>query len=297
MKKKIILILLSGLMVTVSAQKKTSKKIETVFIELPSFDISITNPNSVKGEFVTGETIFETDLIKSTKSTCVPRGGGLKDAFEVTTYYYKIIYTTPHSYLVVKDPTGKIVYASEISEPKQNISTFGYNKCENWVADNLKKTWDKNKKSYKGERIENFKSAMHQKAIQDANDHIFLSFINEEFKLFSAKGKDFNYADLDKAFDNASKAFRSIKENGPNEEAFTLLKESIIIWEKALEESNVDDKKAKINKQITIGLHKNCANAYMYIYKLNEALTHSRKAQALAKNWFNRMIQNSGAML
>lgn len=85
-----------------------------------------------------------------------------------------------------------------------------------------------------------------------------------DFKVVSGKGK-LDYSDLDTAFVRMKTAAAILSSGESTPAAEPYIKEAISIWQKALEESNNTDKKARINEEITAGIFYNIgiANAWL----------------------------------
>lgn len=290
--KRTITLAFCAFITTVSfAQKDKSKSVKTKFLQLPSYDLSKINPATITSEFGAGEGSFGTEKMSETESVCVPKNGGVKDAVKLKTYYYQVPFSSPESYLVAKDENGNILYASKITEAGQTTEKFGFDKCEYWIADKLKKDWASQKESFKSKQQKAFASKALESAKAEAELNVYPAYINEEFDVFTAKGKSYGYDDLDRAFDAAMGAYENIAKNGPNNKAFEQLKTAIAGWEKALEEFEPENKNARINKDIAKGLYENLGNAYMYMFDLENALKYARKGQALWGNFSNNRSQ------
>jgi len=282
--KTILPVLLLAMTMNVFAQKDKSKEVKTRYLSVPPYDITETDPSTITAEFAIGETTFGTEKLKDTKTMCVPKNGGIKDVIEVTSYYYEIPISTPESYLVAKTPSGDIVYASEVSHPGKSVAKFGFEKCEYWMSDNMKKDWASKGAGFKSGEKSNHEAEMHKKAVSEAKAKVYLSFVEEEFEVYSAKGKGFDYTGLEGALEKAQKAYADIAKSGPSEAAFALLKECTEQWEKDLADLDTENKKARINKTIGKGLHENCARAYMYVYDIDKAIEHGKKFDKLFGN-------------
>ena len=274
-------------LLTAFGQNDKGKKVKTKFLQLPGYDMSSVDPSTVSAEFVVGEGSFGTEKLKDTKSICVPKNGGIKDAIEVTTYYYQVPFTKPASYLVAKDGSGKVVYGSVISKSTTGSAHFGFEKCEYWIADKMKKDWASKSSSFKSNALSKEASELHQKAIAIAKDNIYPAFVEEEFEVYTAKAKDFEYSELNKALESAISAYESIDSNGPNAKAFEDLNTCIDVWNKELKTLDVENKKARINKNIAKGLYENLANAYMYSYQTRLALKAGMTGKKLYGNFSN----------
>lgn len=286
MKNRILLsILMVAATANVIAQKDKSKVVKTKYLSLPAYDLSKTDPSTIAAEFAMAEASFGSQKLKDVKTPCIPKGGGLKDAIEVTTYYYEVPFTKPESYLVVKDPSGNIIYSSVVSTSSEDVIKFGFKKCEYWLSDKLKKDWTSKGSGFKSGEKKKYETEMHKKAMNSTKANVNLSYINQSFKVYGAKGKGFDYVDLESIFEKAQKAYKNIAKSGPNQADFGLLKECIETWEKELATVNLNDKKSRINKSIAKGLHENCARAYMYIYDFDNAIGHGRNFLKLYGNF------------
>jgi hypothetical protein len=287
MKKLFVFTLLSLFTTLVFAQKDKSKSVDTKYLSLPSFDVSNTDLSTLKAEFAMAMSTFGTEKQKESLTACVPKGGGIKDAVQIKTYYYEVPVVRPDSYLVVKDKSGNILYAEQSSEQRDGMVMFGFEQCTYWVLDKLKKDWEEQAPAFKGKMEKEFEDQVFQQAKSTANSNITLSYINLEVDVYAAKGKNYDYAALDEAFTKALSAYEGIDKNGPNEADFKTLKECIAIWEKELESADLEDKKARITKDIAKGLRENCAMAYMFMYDFDQAIKHSREYKVLWGNYSN----------
>lgn len=266
------------------AQNDRSKSVKSKYLAIPAYDLTASNPSTVTAEFAMNDASFGTEKQKQVEAICKPKGGSIKDAVKLPTHYYEIPFTQPESYLVAKDQAGTIVYASKISEISQGIVKFGYEKCEYWMEATLKKDWAAQASSFKSKEINKHVDEVYAMAAKEAASNIYLSYVNQEFDVYSAKGKDFDYSNLDDAFEKAMATYENILNVGPNDADFKSLKDCIVVWEKELETADLEDKKARISESIAKGLHENCARAYMYMYDFDNAISHARSFQKLFGN-------------
>lgn len=281
------------LAISTNAQKDYSKKIESKYISLPSYDISETDPLTVGIEFAMKVPVFGTEKLKEAESTCIPKGGKLSDAIKVPSFYYEIPYTQPESYIVAKSAEGTVVYAAKPTSTQSSNLKFGWDAkmkqplCEYFRSEKLKKDYASNGSSFKTSEHKKYESKAYTDALAEATANVYLSYFEEEFPVYGAKGKAYDYADLEGAFEKATAAYKSIKKNGLNADDFTKLKEAITVWESELETLNVEDKKARISKNIGKGLHENCVRAYAYMFEFDKALDHGKSFMALFGNFSN----------
>ena len=274
-------------------QSDKSKKVKSKYINFPSYNVSENFTSDLTVSFASSDIKIEQKKLKDTKSKCVQKGKSIKEgALVVTAYHYEIPYTSPEYYVVAKSADDKIVYAFKENQNADGKIRFGYDYkmeqslCEYWQLDALKKDWENQQEKY----LTGQKSKIHKKqfgnAADNAKNDILIKYVNQEFSVYTAKGKGFDYSRLDLAFDNALKAYNGIRENGYNQNDLSMLKECVSIWEKELKEVNLDDKKARINKSIAKGLEENCAIAYFYLMDYENATIHSSN--------FNKLFGNMG---
>lgn len=279
-----LLLTTSAMIIVVSAmaQKDYSKKVESKYISLPSYNVSEVDPATVAIEFSMNDGVFGTEKLKDAESTCVPSGGSVKDAIKVTSYYFEIPYTQPGSYIVAKSTDGTVVYAEEASISQESDLKFGWDDkmnqplCEYFRSEKLKKDFKSKGESFKTKSQSNYQERIYKKALEEAKENVYLSYFTEDFKVYSAKGKIYDYADLDGAYDKAISAYKSINKDGLNSNDIAQLKEAVAVWEKELESLDVEDKKARISKSIGKGLHENCIKASLYIFDFENAKSHAK---------------------
>ena len=270
-----------------SAQSDQGKKTKTRYLQLPNYDISTVNLGTISVEYAIGASSFGQEKLKDTKSKCVPKGGGLKDIVEVTTYYYEVPFVQPNAYMVAKDGTGKVIYAEKVMSQGEVMAKFGYDECKYWVAETMKKDWSSGQAKFKKSETSRMAGEVSGRVNDAIRMNIFPSFVPEEFKVFTAKAKTFDYADLDKAQTMALEAYAGFDKNGPNPAGIGQLNSAIEIWEKELESLDTEDKKARINKSIAKGLYENLLNAYLYTYQVDKAIKAGTDGSKLYGNMSN----------
>lgn len=110
--------------------------------------------------------------------------------------------------------------------------------------------------------------AMEDKCLQEnlrtinhmVNDRIGYERTEKTFELSYVKSKNESHNDIQDAFNAANLGFKML---GTNEAQGTMkLNEAIEIWNKALEESDIENKKARIDKDITVAIYFNLLEAY-----------------------------------
>jgi len=103
------------------------------------------------------------------------------------------------------------------------------------------------------------------------NDRIGFEKTERKTEIFWVKSKNESHDDIKTAYNNAVLGFKLF---GTSEEQGLLkINEAVTAWKKALEESNIDDKKARIDKDVTIALYYNLLEAYFITRNTTDADT------------------------
>lgn len=127
--------------------------------------------------------------------------------------------------------------------------------------------------------FENFGTSwLNRKAVLRIMGHVINSsystaFVKDSYEVFdltTGKGKSHDYSDLTAVNEEAIEIMKQID----NRDAILPVIEK---WKTMLQQSNLDDKKAKINDVITHGLYKNIAVAYAYLEDYDKAMEYAVK--------------------
>lgn len=96
------------------------------------------------------------------------------------------------------------------------------------------------------------------------------------------KHKGQNYNDLIDAYTKAKSGYDLIYKDISKSEAKSKLKQACSIWEKALQESDMNDSKARINDKVTALIYVNLAEAYMWMDDWSTADNYIQKAKIIS---------------
>ncbi|MBK6265891.1 hypothetical protein JKA74_12685 [Marivirga sp. S37H4] len=106
-------------------------------------------------------------------------------------------------------------------------------------------------------------------------DNLYSYSKNSNYTEFVAvkKFKKFEYNDLDLALEKVKAAIEEISENDIvfNDKFTALMDEAIVIWNKALEESDLESKKTRINKKVTEAIYNNLCLTYVLMSEFEKA--------------------------
>jgi hypothetical protein len=124
-----------------------------------------------------------------------------------------------------------------------------------------------------------------QNSIVRENLQVINELVNSKFGFVKKKreteincAKDKNiHEDYQKAYEASSAGYMQITNPTMKEQVFANLKKATELWETALKESNMTDKKARINEKVTVATIQNVAEAYMWLNDFNTAEMYLNK--------------------
>jgi hypothetical protein len=250
-------------------------------VELPSVSVVDLDYAKLRVELAYGETVIGERVLKTTKSICVPEGSKnvFKDAVEVPTHYYEVPYRTGAGAFVLRDGHGEIVHTAKI-EPLESYERFGYDNCEFYHKANLeaayKKGFEKLVRSMKSGVQEYFERGVRR----ELDDTLFFNIVQEKVPVYRFKDKERDYRDLNEAGELAKQGYAALERTiaGLGTDGRQDLERAVEIWERALTESQLNDKKARINRKVTVKLHESVGVALVALGEPARAVEHLAKA-------------------
>ena len=127
-------------------------------------------------------------------------------------------------------------------------------------------------------------------ATKYVNDQLGYVEKTKSIKFYTAKKKKEEYPELDKAITGVKRSLMMFKED--QEYAKTGLNKAISTWEKALESKDIDNKKARINKIITVALYLNTCYAYTLVNDYDKAMDNYIEAKLLSVGRFKGALKD-----
>lgn len=123
------------------------------------------------------------------------------------------------------------------------------------------------------------------------------NYLNEQYgfpvknytaEINTVKSKDYDYSDYLKAYQEASAALQMV--NFPNKTADTQakLRSAIAIWNEALKESDITNRKARIDRQVTAATYVNLCEAYIWLMDYDNAEMAANQALTVSVNKYDR---------
>ncbi|WP_411894863.1 leucine-rich repeat domain-containing protein [Winogradskyella sp. A2] len=265
---------------SIYSQRAKSESVTSVYFSVPEYDISI-SPSELNYSFAMGRTSFKKPKSFEAEEVCVASGSKnvLKDAKKITVYQYSVPAEIKDSYLIVENSSGDIVYAKEFNSYQRTGSlvdetinlVYGDDECY-WHPQVLEEAWKEDKAKWKNKQHQRINERFIEKARQDAKSAISSGYVEYTVNVYTGKGGQMDYSALDKAQSQAIKVYENISKNGKvTADATEALKVPINTWLSHLEQVNLDDNKAKINRKVAQGLYMNLATAYFQTRNFDEA--------------------------
>jgi hypothetical protein len=188
--------------------------------------------------------------------------------------------TTPKPVTYVYEAKIKHVVSIKIEDGKGNIlkqeivpGTGDYlvvKTAEFKSSAELEMYWGSNKNGWLYEQ-DNF---IYTESMKKLREYLASTFgyvkMERKTSLAIVKDKKVNYDEYSFAFEKAVQGY-SMLNTERRSEGEALLKEALDKWNKALQESDVNDKKARIDAKVTEATIINCAEAYMWLNNFTEA--------------------------
>lgn len=199
---------------------------------------------------VSGFNVVGTKLVEKSETV---NGVSKKSYTYEVSYVYKIAYQ-------VLDATGTVIREEIVKDSETPIKKS----TQSFETAYLLESWwgATTSKSPFLTQCDNDAYAKSMKAAKkQLNDE--LGYPVRVFKLDVATNKDAAYTDLQTAFSEASMGYNYLSTD--KAKAVEYLQKAVTIWEKALAESDLVTKKARINENITGALYANLAVAYCFL--------------------------------
>lgn len=105
------------------------------------------------------------------------------------------------------------------------------------------------------------------------------------------KFKDYAYNDLTNAYTAAQQGYMAISGSRDYSGGHAKLREANNIWEQMLTESNLADKKSRVNDKVTALLYCNLAESYCWLNDFNNAMKYVNLAKGAGVNKFKRIAE------
>jgi hypothetical protein len=208
------------------------------------------------------------EMKTSTMSVYNPQG----QSTQKSSYYYEFQYRLPMSVKVEAD--GKVLMNQNFEDQTayQTFKSKSYDRESDLRnANDPKVIVDQTEDKVLKENIA---------AVMEAvNSRFGKSTIERKTILNNIESKKMDYSDYEQAFEKSIMGYNKIA--GNKAEGQTNLKDAIAVWEKAMTESNPDDKKARIDAGVTMATLFNLSEAYIFVDDYEKAEVSITKIMAM----------------
>ncbi len=261
-----------------TAQRIDEFKAETSYLTYPRIPVKDIDWSQIKAEVAHTDIEMGDKTMHKGANLCKAKGASLKDSKVIENYYYEVKHKTPSGILRITDNSAKVLFSKKTSEAGSSSTMFGKDDCY-FLEAILVDVWKKQGEAYK-EIVAADEFAGVQASAQDFVDKaVMFRYVPEEVEVFYPKtSKEHNYDALEAVAGEAAEAYKLMNADYQNAEAKASLQKAIAAWEKELEQTNLNDRKSRINKKVAGTLRANMALAYAYLQQYNDAIVQVTKA-------------------
>lgn len=203
-------------------------------------------------------------------------------------FTYAIQYKHPVK-VTITDKGGAIVYNSVYSR-STNFQTFTTQKFKSsydfklWWLDNEETFWLQRQKTVFNAVASSLNNML-------ANDFGFPTK-SRQTEIYTAKDKNHDYTDLLEAFQNTQDGLLQLASDRDKDAAIDYLGNAVSQYQKILNESNISDKKARINKKVTSAIYCNLAECLVWMDDYSQSELFLNKAANIGLGKYKRHGNN-----
>ncbi len=248
------------------------------YIKLTGYETGGSNPVTITasvGGFQSQAPVLQTKktYVKNSDGTRVP----------VNKYYYQVKYRVPIS--IKLENKGTVIDEQDLAEfsTYSNANTIEF---DNTTA--LTQYWELYENSFLAQLDENaVRGAMSRLGGVLDNNYGFTR-ITRNSEIFTVKPKKFDYPEYEEAYVLAIAGFSALSDEANRATANDKLNKAIEWWEKALKDSQPDNKKARIDGKVTAATYVNIAECAIFAQDYTKAQTYISKAKLMKYNKYER---------
>jgi len=220
---------------------------------------------------------FTYSKAEATQSTSTSKN---KDGVEVKTTTYGYSGTMTYKFVVkVSDKNDSVFFKDEYSG-KTDLSTSGASSAKDAYS-----SYDSNRNSAPGNTISS-QMGYFSNCFNEKHGYPKKGYYLEGFSVKVGRKCNFDYTDLVSAYDTLASAYKIVTTNENNVDGFMKKMEpSIAKWENALKESDVENKKARINEELTCAIYHNLGVTYFLAKEYPKAIEYFTKCKDIKKSY------------
>jgi len=285
--KALITILIALSPTVLIAQNLKKEKVKTSTLEYPKIALSENAISTLSVEFCSGELAFKGT--KSVKEGAMCKNEATDKIMMLEVYRLDVYTESTASYLRIKNSHDEVLYMKRYA-PTKTTYKFAEKNCY-FIESFCTSAWEKKKEGFEATTNSKDYNDKYTSSKNSVNRALFFTYVNEEVEVHYPKSKNVDYSDLEKAAGIAAEGYKILKGKTGDAAGNAKLAEAIAIWEKALEESAVENKAARINKKVTLVIMENMARAYGYMMEFEKALKTINDELKIEGNFSNNKTQ------
>ena len=189
-------------------------------------------------------------------------------------YYYEVSYRHPVTLKIDVPSRGQLVNERVPGcEGFRSARTPDYKtkaEVEIYWLENQKVFWDERQAKAPTETIAEINNYLTEKVGYPSK--------SRAAEIRTVKSKEHDYTDLLTAYTSFQDGVLLLQYKDKKNQAYDKLEAATTVWEKALTESNLNDKNARVDKNVTSALYVNLMEAYMWLDDYSNAEINGNKA-------------------
>lgn len=151
---------------------------------------------------------------------------------------------------------------------------------EIWWMDNDSLTWAERQQQVVFEMMPNINNYL--------TNNFGYPVVSRRVEVYSAKAKDADYTDVQTAYSTMESGLLMLGYPEKTAEAQSKIREAVGMWNNTLKESDINNKKARIDKWVTSAIYVNLAEAYIWLNDYANAEIAANKVLNIGINKYER---------
>lgn len=251
------------------------------YIKLDGYEKGETNPVTINMRL--SGTELGTEVIKEEKKKQKQKDGSYVEVFE---YYYQVQMKHPMG-MTVTEPTGSVVY-DEFLPATNNYVT--YNSVKKTSRTELVNYWATAKYDqydrWDQQLTENNLALLKAKL----NSKFGYSEIKRSAVIYVGKGKKHGYNDYERAYTNMMTSLPKLNDDNGKEQAMEGIRSAVNEWETALQQINLNSRKARVNDKVASATYINLCEAYIWLNEFSKAENALNQVMSIDKSKYVSVI-------
>jgi len=210
---------------------------------------------------------------------------------EIPTYHYDIGYSYPYEIVIYNKVNSNEVLASDVvANSKLGFRTTSFDS-----KSELNNYWNTNKNTFFAKE-ENSATSLVSKVINDFLHTYCEMNLKRSVNILMPKPKKHQYDDYQNAYNEVVKGFKELS-NSNIENARLNIEKAIDIWQEAIKEVQLKNRKARVTEKIAYETFLNCAKVCIWINEFEEAKSYINEANNMRKKGLEKNGKNLSSLI